>query len=131
MTRDTVTQRFCGSFAGSWGIVSLPAGQQQVLERIEADIEGCEPRLKSMFAIFTRLTRDDGAPRTEALPPRSALKSRMRAIIAAPLILGLITLLVLMAIAGSAARSCQTAVGAHGSARTESCQSAQQPSGRP
>lgn len=84
-----------------------------------------------MFAIFTRLTRDDGEPRTEALRPRSPLAGRARAIIAAPLVLGLVALLVFMAISGSAARSCEPAVGAHGSARTESCQSSQQPLGRP
>jgi hypothetical protein len=61
----------CGTFLrvfpGQAGVVSLPAGQQQVLDRTETHLEGCEPRLTSMFAIFTRLTRDDGAPRTESL----------------------------------------------------------------
>jgi hypothetical protein len=131
VTCDTVTERFRGSFTGSWGIVSLPGSQQQVLDRIEADIEDCEPRLKSMFAIFTRLTRDDGEPRTEALLSRSPLAGQVRAIIAAPLILGLVALLVFMAITGSTARSCQPATGTPSAARTESCQSSQQPLGRP
>jgi hypothetical protein len=131
VTCDTVTERFHGPFMGSWGIVSLPGSQQQVLDRIEADIEDCEPRLKSMFAIFTRLTRDDGEPRTEALLSRSPLAGRVRAIIAAPLILGLVALLVLMAITGSTARSCQPATGTPSAARTTSCQSVQQPLGRP
>jgi len=74
--------------------VSLPASQQQVLDRIETDLEGCEPRLWSMFAIFTRLTRDEGAPRTESLQQEgwrawwAWLKSRLtgRAVIV-PLVL--------------------------------------------
>jgi hypothetical protein len=98
--------------------VSLPAGQQQVLDRIETDLEGCEPRLRSMFAIFARLTRDDGAPRTESLPPEGrrlrwtrtdlGLPGRLRAIIAIPLFLALVALFVFMGI-NSAAHDCGAA----------------------
>jgi hypothetical protein len=98
-------------------VVSLPAGQQQVLDRIETDLEGCEPRLRSMFAIFTRLTRDDGAPRTESLRPQGGrlrwtrpdlgLTGRLRAVIAIPLFLGLVALLVFMSISNSAAQDCR------------------------
>ena len=99
--------------------MSLPAGQQQVLDRIETDLEGCEPRLRSMFAIFTRLTRDDGAPRTEALRPEGrdpwwarpdlGLTGRLRAVIAVPLFLGLVALFVFMGISNSAAHGCRAA----------------------
>jgi hypothetical protein len=121
---------------GQWPGVSLPVSQQRVLEGIESALEGAEPRLGSMFAIFTRLTQDEGAPRTEALRaetllrrfwPTSGLAGPVRAVIAVPLILGLLALCVFMAVDGSAAHSCRL-----GSvpARTESCQSAQLPDGR-
>ena len=97
----------------------MPAGQQQVLDRIETDLEGREPRLRSMFAIFTRLTRDDGAPRTESLRPEGrrlrwiraglGLTGRLRAVIAVPLFLGLLALLVIMGISNSAVHDCRAA----------------------
>ena len=108
----------------------MPGGQQQVLDGIEADLEKGEPQLTSMFAIFTRLTQDDGAPRIEALRPEGRLTRSVRTIIMVPLILGLVALAVLMA-AGSATRSCQPAAGIHGAARPASCQSAQEPLSRP
>jgi hypothetical protein len=49
----------------------LPTDQRRVLDRTESDLEGGEPRLRSMFVIFTRLTRAKGAPRTESLQPRA------------------------------------------------------------
>lgn len=123
-------------FAGQWGAVSLPAGQQQVLDRIETDLEGCEPRLRSMFAIFTRLTRDDGAPRTESLLPRGRLRTWLtgipRAVMWMPLVLGLVTVFVFLAINGAAVPSCSGAAGAHAApaGRAIGCQSVQEPPGR-
>jgi hypothetical protein len=120
--------------------VSLPAGQQEVLDRIEADLEGCEPRLRSMFAIFTRLTRDEGAPRTETLSPEGRLlrwawpKIRLaaRAVIYLPLVMGLVTLFVLLAIKSSAAPGCRAAAGpyAAGAVRAVTCQQAAGPHSR-
>ena len=52
----------------------MPVSQQRVLEGIESALEGGEPRLRSMFAIFARLTRDDGVPRTEALRAETFLR---------------------------------------------------------
>jgi hypothetical protein len=49
----------------------LPTDQRRVLDRTESDLEGGEQRLRSMFVIFTRLTRAKGAPRTESLQPRA------------------------------------------------------------
>jgi hypothetical protein len=115
---------------GQRRVVSLPGGQQQVLDGIEADLEEGEPQLTSMFAIFTRLTQDDGAPRTEALGPEGWLTRSVRTIIAVPLILGLVALAVLMA-AGSGTRGCRPAAGTPAAARTASCQSAQEPLSRP
>jgi hypothetical protein len=56
-----------GSFLGSWPRVSLPTYQQSLLNGMDRALEVRDPRLASMFAIFTRLTRDDGPPRTERL----------------------------------------------------------------
>jgi hypothetical protein len=127
---------FDRGFPGQWGRVSLPASQQQVLDRIESDLEGGEPRLRSMFAIFTRLTRDDGAPHTESLrpgghrfpwaSPDGRLAGRVRAIIAIALILSLMTFFMFMAVTGSGTRGCLPGA-VHGVARAASCQSTAQP----
>jgi hypothetical protein len=97
-------------------VVSLPVSQQRVLQGIESALEGGEPRLRSMFAIFTRLTRDDGAPRTELLPPRASVRrawlvARRRAIIAIPVVLGLVALLIFLVVNGSTAHPCRPGTG--------------------
>jgi hypothetical protein len=115
--------------------VGLPVSQQRVLAGIESALEDDEPRLGSLFAIFTRLTRDEGAPRTETLRtetllrrawPAGGLTTTVRAIIAVPLILGPVTLFVFMAINGSAAQGCRPGPVA---TRTTNCQSAPEPQG--
>ena len=93
--------------------MSLPVSRQWVLQGIESALEGGEPRLRSMFAIFTRLTRDDGAPRTESLPPRASVRrawltARRRAIIAIPVELGLAAMLIFLAVSGSTAHPCRS-----------------------
>ena len=111
----------------------LPACQQQVLDRIENDLEGCEPRLSSMFAIFTRLTRDEGAPRTESLRSESRHRrwtwpdlgptGALQVVITITLVLGPVALFVLLVISVSPAHGCRSA-GPHvtATARTSSCQ---------
>jgi hypothetical protein len=49
--------------------MSLPACQQRVLDRIEHSLHACDPRLRSMFAIFTKLTREEEMPPLEELEP--------------------------------------------------------------
>ena len=57
--------------------MSLPASQQRVLDRIEEALKRREPRLASMFAMFTRLTVHERLPRIEALNPcRGGLSKR-------------------------------------------------------
>jgi hypothetical protein len=46
--------------------VSLPARQERVLERIEHSLHASDP-LRSMFAMFAKLTRDEEMPRLEKL----------------------------------------------------------------
>jgi hypothetical protein len=50
--------------------MTLPAGEQRVLDRIENSLRATEPRLASMYAIFTRLTSNESWPRREQLPDR-------------------------------------------------------------
>jgi hypothetical protein len=51
--------------------MSLPARQARVLDRIEHSLDACDPRLRSMFAIFAKLTRDEEMPRLEQFESRS------------------------------------------------------------
>jgi hypothetical protein len=83
-----------------------------------------------MFAIFTRLTQDDGTPRTESLRPRGRLTGTVGAVITVALLLGLVTFSVVMAVSSSATHGCGPAPGVHGTARTATCQSAEQPPSR-
>jgi len=48
--------------------MTLPAGEQQILDGIAETLRVTEPRLASMFAIFARLFKNDGPPIRERLP---------------------------------------------------------------
>jgi hypothetical protein len=94
--------------------VSLPTRERRVLEEIEGDLRGGAPRLASMFAIFTRLTKDDGAPLTEALQHvglcrRIWLHSRLAAelILAVPLALALVALVAFVTLSSSGMHGCR------------------------
>jgi len=50
--------------------MSLPTRQLRKLEEIEGSLTGSDPRLRSLFAIFTRLTRGEAMPRVEEVPVR-------------------------------------------------------------
>jgi hypothetical protein len=50
--------------------MSLPAGQQKILDRIEAALRDSDPRLMALFVMFGRLTRDEEMPRVEELKAR-------------------------------------------------------------
>jgi hypothetical protein len=51
--------------------MSLPARQERVLERIEHSLHACDP-LRPMFAMFTKLARDEEMPRLEKLQAPSS-----------------------------------------------------------
>jgi hypothetical protein len=51
--------------------MSLPARQERVLGRIEHSLHAGDPRLRSMFATFTKLTKGQQMPRLEQLESRS------------------------------------------------------------
>jgi hypothetical protein len=48
--------------------MSLPSGEQQILDGIAETLRASEPRLASMFAIFGRLVKNEGPPLRERLP---------------------------------------------------------------
>jgi hypothetical protein len=50
--------------------MSLPASEERALTRIEQMLLSRDPRLKSLFGIFTRLTGQEAMPATEQLQPR-------------------------------------------------------------
>jgi hypothetical protein len=52
---------------GQWVRVSLPSYQQSLLDGMDRALEARDPRLASMFAIFARLTRDEGPPLHERI----------------------------------------------------------------
>lgn len=95
-----------------------------------------EPRLASMFAIFTRLTRDEGQPRIESLEPAARRPwwrpppvpaARLRAILLIPVLLGLVIGAVLLGISNSSGPVCRPVTGLHAPAvsRAGTCQAAQ------
>lgn len=47
--------------------MSLPACQQRILDTIAGTLQVRDPRLASMFAIFTKLSRQEPMPAAEAL----------------------------------------------------------------
>jgi hypothetical protein len=53
--------------------MGLPAGQQRILEKIDVKLTESDPRLNSLFAIFTRLTRSEAMPWIEQVTPRPLL----------------------------------------------------------
>lgn len=50
--------------------MSLPTRQLRKLDEIEGSLTGSDPRLRSLFAIFTRLTRGEAMPWFEQVPVR-------------------------------------------------------------
>jgi hypothetical protein len=122
---------------GQCSVVTLPASQQQVLDGMDSALQACEPRLASMFAIFTRLNRDEAVPRTESLPAGARyrwnrLTAAQHAMVAVPLVLGLVALFVFLAMATPAARSCGPVAGLRAAAvaQARSCQAMLEPPSR-
>ena len=80
--------------------MGLPTGQQRVLESIEGKLAESDPRLVSLFSIFTRLTLSEAMPWIEQVAVRpvadrlAAIRSwsrrpaaRMRAMVLLPAVL--------------------------------------------
>jgi hypothetical protein len=129
------SQAFGLVFPGQGSVVSLPACQQRVLDGIERGLQTCEPRLASMFAIFTRLTRDEAVPQRESLRPGADLAgtwpgggptATLRAIVFIPLVLGFMALFVFLAMNSSIAHGCGPVAGLRAAAvaQVTNCQPA-------
>jgi hypothetical protein len=128
-------------FPGQCSVVSLPACQQRALEKMESALQACEPRLASMFAIFTRLARDEAVPRRESLRAETRVAwgwlgglaaATPRAIVVIPLVLGFMVLLVFLAMSSPAGHGCGPVGGlrAVAVAQARSCQAAPDSPGR-
>jgi hypothetical protein len=113
--------------------MSLPVRQQRVLEGIAETLRLTEPRLTAMFAIFSRLTRNEPTPRREQLAaprrlaclaailrwlpasPRSARRRNggklgwQRVLILSQVVIGVVLLAVLIGISSHAAAACKSA----------------------
>jgi hypothetical protein len=50
--------------------MSLPVAQQRTLTSIEQALQSRDPRLNSLFSIFTRLTRQEAMPTIEQIQQR-------------------------------------------------------------
>jgi hypothetical protein len=50
--------------------MSLPVAQQRTLTNIEQALRSRDPRLNSLFSIFTRLTRQEAMPTIEQIQQR-------------------------------------------------------------
>lgn len=118
--------------------MGLPASQRRILEKIENALRGTDPRLTSLFAIFSRLNRDEEMPRIEDLRARASLllmrlhhrlgrpgsadrrpasRSRRRAALLFPLTLVLVTSTFAAAAALPGPSRCAVAAAAAGAAR--------------
>jgi hypothetical protein len=60
--------------------MSLPACQQRILDGIAGTLQACDPRMASLFSIFTRLTRQEPMPRREELDGSGRLRRTLRGI---------------------------------------------------
>jgi hypothetical protein len=90
--------------------MSLPAGQERTLHDIEGALQASEPHLASMFAIFTRLNRDEpvGAEpvqrgRLRWLPSKAALS----AVVLIPVMFAAVIIGALFSGSARGATSCQ------------------------
>jgi hypothetical protein len=65
--------------------MSLPGCEQRALDRIQETLQAGDPRLRSLFMIFTRLTRHEAMPSTEQVNAR--LRTSLLRAIAIPIVL--------------------------------------------
>ena len=101
--------------------MSLPTRQLRKLEEIEGSLTGSDPRLRSLFAIFTRLTRGEAMPWFEEVPVRpiadglAAVRGLARRIARRPAV-RVRALLLMPAMLGALVCGIMIAAGVHGRA---------------
>jgi glycerol uptake facilitator-like aquaporin len=123
--------------------MGLPVRQRRVLERIESTLQGSDPKLAALYAIFARLNRDEEIPRVEqlrhsalvafirirlfltALPFRLHIRiiRRQPAILFFPLAIALTVVAIVFAARSSSGNSCTPArtIGAANLAKPRAC----------
>jgi hypothetical protein len=90
--------------------MSLPAGQERTLHHIEGALQATEPQLASMFAIFTRLNRDEpvGAEPVQRERPRwLPSKAALSAVVLIPVMFAAVIIGALLSGSARGATSCQ------------------------
>jgi glycerol uptake facilitator-like aquaporin len=123
--------------------MGLPVRQRRVLEHIESTLQGSDPKLAALYAIFARLNRDEEMPRVEqlrhnalvafirirlfltALPSRFHIQiiRRQPAILFFPLAIALTVVAIVFAARSSSGNSCTPArtIGAAHLAKPKVC----------
>jgi hypothetical protein len=101
--------------------MSLPASEQRALDRIEETLHAGDPRLRSLFMIFTRLTQHEAMPSTEQVNTR-LLASLIRKIAIPIALAAILSGLILNSLAPSR-NACvtQTRSHSHSSSSMNSC----------
>lgn len=103
--------------------MSLPARQQRALDRIEKTLLADDPRLGSMFAIFTRLTWHEAMPMTERV--RSGLRRLPHAAVVIPIALMVVLSVLMLSSLAPSRTKCSVTPAATGSdqssTRTNGC----------
>ncbi len=85
--------------------MSLPAGQQRVLDRIEGALRASEPQLTSMYAIFTRLNADEPVGTERLVRKRLRWLQQGTALYAVVLLPVMFAAIIVGALLGGSARS--------------------------
>jgi hypothetical protein len=88
--------------------MSLTASERRALTTIERVLQSRDPRLRSLFSTFTRLTRQEAMPAREQLPPRRHRRPP-RAVIVVPIAVALIGVIIVLGSLGAAGRACRPA----------------------
>jgi hypothetical protein len=123
--------------------MGLPVRQRRVLEHIESSLQGSDPKLAALYAMFARLSQDEDMPRAEQLRHSAlvtlirirlfltALPSRLRfriiprqpAILFFPLAIALTVVAIVFAARSSSGNSCTPTrtIGAANIAKPKEC----------
>jgi hypothetical protein len=100
--------------------VTLPAAQQRVLNGMEGALQASEPRLASMFAIFTRLNADEPLGAEPLARPRPRPIRWLRAgttiyaFVLVPVMFAMITIGALLSSRAHSVATCETGYSAGG-----------------
>jgi hypothetical protein len=96
--------------------VSLPADQQRALSQIEQALLSDDPRLWSLFAVFTRLTRHEAMPGTEQV--KAPLRQLLQPVVVIPVTLITLAFVLLLSVLIPGGRVCGSASAAAGHSDT-------------